>query len=246
MNMATIRVLIVEDNEAEAKALQAFLATKPSIEAVDLAHDGRTAKAMILASRPHVVILDLVLPIEDGFSVMMFLREKKLEDVKAIVLSGLRQDFTIQRALRSGACGYVIKSASFHDVYEHVMACQYMDSEALPDTRGLPPMSDEEALNVLLMEHFGLADRLLGTGYLRAAVEILRDWPKSGSTHCSITGTIYPRVAQQFDATPSQVERAIRNAIDWSWKKGNMRQCGLFAQRPSNGELIHRLAQRGK
>ena len=66
----------------------------------------------------------------------------------------------------------------------------------------------------------------------------------------SVTKLLYPDIAKQFKTTGQKVERAIRNAIEVSWQRGNMdameEMFGFSAAtgkgRPTNSEYIARLA----
>lgn len=66
----------------------------------------------------------------------------------------------------------------------------------------------------------------------------------------SVTKLLYPEVAKVYKTTPQKVERAIRNAIEVSWLRGNMetmeKMFGLSADigkgRPTNSEYIARIA----
>lgn len=66
----------------------------------------------------------------------------------------------------------------------------------------------------------------------------------------SVTKLLYPDIAKQYKTTGQKVERAIRNAIEVSWQRGNLcameRVFGFSAStgkgRPTNSEYIARLA----
>ena len=99
-----------------------------------------------------------------------------------------------------------------------------------------------ELLNALV-NGLGLSDRVKGTGYLMSAILIARNL---GDVSGRITKEIYPDVARMYDASSTQVERAIRSAIDSAWKRGGMRNCGMFlrSNRPTNGEVIQMFTER--
>lgn len=66
----------------------------------------------------------------------------------------------------------------------------------------------------------------------------------------SVTKLLYPEVAKVYKTTPQKVERAIRNAIEVSWLRGNMEAMeemfGFSSDsgrgRPTNSEYIARIA----
>lgn len=68
----------------------------------------------------------------------------------------------------------------------------------------------------------------------------------------SVTKLLYPTIAKSFNTTDQRVERAIRNAIEVSWERGNMETMEkLFGYsvhtskgRPTNSEYIARIADK--
>ena len=68
----------------------------------------------------------------------------------------------------------------------------------------------------------------------------------------SVTKLLYPTIAKRFRTTDQKVERAIRNAIEVSWERGNVdsfeKMFGYSAStgrhRPTNSEYIARIADK--
>ena len=93
----------------------------------------------------------------------------------------------------------------------------------------------------------GFQPRQIGYRYLREAVWISFKEPEMIQ---SVTKRLYPEVAKRFGTTNKQVERAIRNAIETAWTKGNRDTLvlifgELFVDRsvkPTNSEIIKILA----
>ena len=105
--MAGKRVLIVEDEKPLAHALELKL-THEGFD-VTVADNGQTCLDIIKDQDFDVVLLDLMMPIVDGFQVLEKLKEKtKFPTV--FVLSNLSQHEDEQRALSMGAKKYFIKS----------------------------------------------------------------------------------------------------------------------------------------
>ena len=86
---------------------------------------------------------------------------------------------------------------------------------------------------------------LLGSAYLCEAIKLSFD--DNTLLHRNLTTRLYPLIAQKYNVSPSQVERAIRNLIKICFDKENI--CKSFAEitetnytnkynKPSNGELI--------
>ncbi len=69
-----------------------------------------------------------------------------------------------------------------------------------------------------IMLDIGVPAHLKGYHYLRDAIMISG---KDMETVSSVTKLLYPAVAKHFKTTDQKVERAIRNAIEVSWERGN-------------------------
>ena len=98
-----------------------------------------------------------------------------------------------------------------------------------------------------IMLDIGVPAHLKGYHYLRDAILLSgRDM----EVVSSVTKLLYPTVAKRFKTTNQKVERAIRNAIEVSWERGNTetfeKMFGYSAQegrtRPTNSEYIARIA----
>lgn len=100
-----------------------------------------------------------------------------------------------------------------------------------------------------IMLDIGVPAHLKGYHYLRDAIMLSgRDM----EVVSSVTKLLYPTIARHFRTTDQKVERAIRNAIEVSWSRGNARtfeeMFGYSAMsgrtRPTNSEYIARIADK--
>jgi DNA-binding response OmpR family regulator len=100
------RVLIVDDEPDVLLLLRIEL----EAEGYDtlLAADGDTAIRRILDERPDVVLLDVMMPVIDGWGVLQRLAEHR-SDARVIVLSAKASDGDVAHALELGAHEYVTK-----------------------------------------------------------------------------------------------------------------------------------------
>lgn len=107
------RVLIVDDSAMIRSVLKRVLDQCPDVEVVGTAADGADALKQIERLRPHVVTLDLEMPVLDGLSVLKELR-KASSRPKVIVLSALSErgaSITLD-ALSLGAADYLLKPSA--------------------------------------------------------------------------------------------------------------------------------------
>lgn len=100
-----------------------------------------------------------------------------------------------------------------------------------------------------IMLDVGVPAHLKGYHYLRSAILLSgRDM----EVVTSVTKLLYPAIARRFKTTDQKVERAIRNAIEVSWNRGNVemfeKMFGYSAlsgrNRPTNSEYIARIADK--
>ncbi len=102
-------ILIVEDDEFISDVYRKKLLLE-GFE-VSLARDGEEAIRALRARKPDLLLLDIMLPLKDGFEVLSELRaDPALSDTKVVVLSNLSQAKDIARAKELGALDYVVKS----------------------------------------------------------------------------------------------------------------------------------------
>jgi DNA-binding response OmpR family regulator len=104
------KVLFVEDEPALQKALSVSLKAQ-GFEVLS-AFDGESGLNMVKESSPDLVLLDLILPKMDGFTVLEEL--KKLPETKntpVIVLTNLDDTEDVQKVLDLGATNYLIKAS---------------------------------------------------------------------------------------------------------------------------------------
>jgi DNA-binding NarL/FixJ family response regulator len=105
-----IRVVVADDQRAVREALATVLDADPGLDVVGLAGDG--AEAVELAHRfsPHVVLMDLRMPVIDGVAATRQLA-RELPEVKVVVLTTFADDASILAALDAGAMGFLTKDA---------------------------------------------------------------------------------------------------------------------------------------
>lgn len=78
---------------------------------VDTARDGKTGLEKIESGKPDVVLLDVVMPIMDGFEMLGELAKKKLERrPQIILLTNLGQKEDVERGMALGVDDYIIKA----------------------------------------------------------------------------------------------------------------------------------------
>lgn len=104
-----MRILIIEDDVFFQKFYSAKLKEK-GFE-VDVAINGEEGITKAKTFHPNLIILDLIMPVKDGFEVLMEVKKEELtKEIPILVFSTLGQKQEVERALQYGAVGYVNKS----------------------------------------------------------------------------------------------------------------------------------------
>lgn len=102
-------ILVAEDDKFLANAYRVKLEKEGF--AVTLAFDGNEAVELVKAKKPDLIVMDLVMPVSDGFSAIESIKlEPELKSIPIIVASNLSQKEDIDRGLGLGANDYIIKS----------------------------------------------------------------------------------------------------------------------------------------
>ena len=101
------RVVIVEDNADARESLQALLGAFG--HAVATAASGDAGLRLILETRPDIAIIDIGLPVLDGFAVARAVREEPGERVRLVALTGYNSPQVRQQALDAGFDIHVAK-----------------------------------------------------------------------------------------------------------------------------------------
>jgi DNA-binding NarL/FixJ family response regulator len=105
-----MRVLLADDHALVRAGLRALIAALPFVTEVYEAADGREAIAVATAKHPDVVLMDIAMPVMNGFEAMSRIL-KDLPGIPVVILSMYEDEEFVWRALRLGASGYVAKSA---------------------------------------------------------------------------------------------------------------------------------------
>ncbi|MGA8282512.1 MAG: response regulator [Desulfobacterales bacterium] len=119
------KVLIVDDEPSIIVPLQ-FLMEQNGYE-TSVAFSGEEAMETVAASHPNLILLDIMLPIIDGFEVCQRVRENpKWNDIRIILLTAMGSEANIAKGLALGADAYITKPFSNSEVIAKVkeLICQ--------------------------------------------------------------------------------------------------------------------------
>ena len=114
-----IRVLLADDHPLMLLGVSTMLQSYPEIEVVGTASDGAAAFDMASASKPDVLVFDIVMPIMDGISLTRKMRAE-LPDVALLALSSDTSQATLEQLLHIGIDGFLPKTADDQTIVEAI------------------------------------------------------------------------------------------------------------------------------
>lgn len=116
-----IRILTVDDHPFIRQGIAMLIKRQPDMDLVAEASDGREAMDLFRQFQPHVTLMDLRLPDMSGVDVISAIRGE-FRDARIIVLTTFEGDVEATRALKAGACGYLLKSMPPKEIVDAIRA----------------------------------------------------------------------------------------------------------------------------
>jgi DNA-binding NarL/FixJ family response regulator len=117
--MSNINILLVDDHNIVRQGLKALLATETDLNIVGEAQSGREAVQMALQLRPEVLVMDLAMPLLNGWEATRQIL-KAVPTLKVVVLSTYGDDEHIQQAIAAGAAAYLLKQTAASDLVKAI------------------------------------------------------------------------------------------------------------------------------
>lgn len=233
------RIMVVDDSVEFVDEVVNYFSSSKNVEVAFTAHNGQEALDLLNKERVDCVLLDLVMPVLDGFTV---LERANRNGAKIIICSALNQDVFIAKAMNLGADYYMLKPFSLSALEEKIIDCTRKTLKPVRNKN-----MDERITNIFIT--VGIPAHIKGYQFLREAVKMTVDMPDIIN---SITKKLYPGIAEKFETTASKVERAIRHAIEVAWNRGKIENINqIFGvrvysnnEKPTNGEFIALVADK--
>ena len=242
-----VKILIADGNEEFCEHLKKTFEQTYGYEVVGIATDGEAASALLAASSPDVMIIDLMLTKIDGISLLKQAHSMEKQPL-SLMLSGFMTEYVASMASSFNVQYFMNKPCSHDSVAERVHEILGLESQL----RAIAPRKVEmnvEAMVTSIIHEIGVPAHIKGYQYLREAIMIaVNDMDVINA----ITKVLYPQVAKAFSTTPSRVERAIRHAIEVAWDRGDLETLQRFfgytvsntKGKPTNSEFIALIADK--
>ncbi|SFQ67704.1 response regulator [Hymenobacter arizonensis] len=109
------RILLADDHTILRDGIRALLSADADLDVVGEASNGTEVLAILETTQVDVVLMDVQMPVLDGFATVPELRQR-FPEVKVLVLTMLDHENYVSRMFEAGAMGYVLKNAAISEI----------------------------------------------------------------------------------------------------------------------------------
>ena len=211
--VGTIRILLVDDHALMREGLRQLLSLEADLRVVDEAVNGFEAVQKVRQIQPDVVLMDISMPIIDGIAVTQQITHE-FPAIAVIMLTMHRQDQQVLQAIKSGARGYLLKTASSQELAQTIRQVHAGQVQIEPELTGTI-VSEFRRLSHLTTQSSSLSD------LAEKEVDILR---------CVAMGLSNKEIAEQL----AYSEKTVKNYLSVIFQKLGIRdrtQAAIFAFR---------------
>jgi DNA-binding NarL/FixJ family response regulator len=128
-----IRVLLADDQAAVRGGFAALIASEPEMEVAGEAANGREAVDLARRVSPHVVLMDIRMPVLDGLeATRLICSDPALAQTRVLVLTTFDLDEYVYEALRAGASGFLLKDAGPRELLHAIQVIAQGDALIAP------------------------------------------------------------------------------------------------------------------
>jgi len=114
-NKVSIRVLLSDDHRIMREGLRSLLEKEPDIKVVGEAEDGYSTIELARKLKPQVVVMDITMPDLNGIEATHQIT-KEMPDIKVLALSMHNDQRFVERMLKAGATGYLLKDCASEEL----------------------------------------------------------------------------------------------------------------------------------
>ena len=274
MENKKIKIVIADSDTSYTGNLKLYIDSEESMELSRIVSSGDQVNAAFEETDADVLIMDIILPVLDGFSVLKQIEKLAKKPSLVIVASVIGHELLVRKAAEAGADYYVLKPLNYQTFIERIkfLSNIYVSKHSFQDEKELhdavPILSfptasvvndgslivEKPILNIKkettrLLHEIGVPANLKGHNYLRDAVMMVLEDRKLIN---SVTKTIYPSIGQRYETSACSVERAIRTALETAWTRGKTEilnnlfgfTVNINKGKPTNAEFIALIADK--
>lgn len=242
-------VLIIDDDIKFIKEISEYITEHDNRIEADFAVNGIEGIKAIKSEKYDAVLLDLYMPILDGRGFLRRLERLDCNKRPVIIAMSEPKLIFMGDTLAKYRLDYlIVKPQPYNEIcntIEDLIAIS--DSNNIIDDTCTDDISIERSISTYMKE-LGIPIHIAGYRYIKRALDLAA---KDESVLHSITKRLYPLLATEYSASASNIESAIRHAVDLAWKNGEEHILyKLFkrtaqdgkAKRPTNSELLNALS----
>jgi DNA-binding NarL/FixJ family response regulator len=126
-----LRIVVVDDHHIVRAGIVALIGRERDMQVVGEADNGRAGIEKVRALSPHVVLMDITMPLMDGIKATQEISNLKPAP-KVLVLTEHEQEEYIKRLMQAGANGYLLKSSLAEDLIRAIRSVQKGESFFAP------------------------------------------------------------------------------------------------------------------
>jgi CheY-like chemotaxis protein/predicted transcriptional regulator len=213
--MSKERVLVVDD-ELDNRVMMRYFLESWGYE-VELAANGQEALEKVAANPPHLVLLDLEMPVMDGFDTCDRLKSNDAtEQIPVIMFTGLEQTADKVRGIRKGADDYVVKTVDPEELQARIemilRRTKRYDAPAAAGGTAQKPQ-DSHAVSGSLSELYFPETMQLIMAYGKTGVLNLQDGDREGKVYLK-NGNVAHATFKDFEGNEAFYNLAL-------WKSGH-------------------------
>lgn len=217
-------VYVVDDNNEGCNRMKDELRKSERFEVVGSAANGEQCLKELSNRSLDFLILDLIMPVKDGFQVLAELKQHRINVKHIIATTPLINDTMIVDLQKYSIDYLLMKPFEVKQILNKMTAISGVETNG--NVISLNVSERDKLLHIELekdvteiLHEIGIPAHIKGYLYLRTAIlETYENIDFLGQ----ITKVLYPEIARMYETTSSRVERAIRHAIEVAWNRGNV------------------------
>ena len=217
-------VYVVDDNNEGCNRIKDELRKSDRFEVVGSASNGEQCLKELTNRSIDFLILDLIMPVKDGFQVLSEMKSHRILVKHIIATTPIINDAMIVDLQKYTIAYLLMKPFEVKQIIHKMIAISGVETNGnvislnVSERDKILQLELEKNITDLLHE-IGISAHIKGYMYLRTA--ILQTYENIDFLG-QITKVLYPEIARTYSTTSSRVERAIRHAIEVAWNRGNV------------------------
>lgn len=205
------RIFLLDESRILTGVAKTFFSLTNEFTLCGVAHDGCTGYEQIVKLKPEVLVLDVVLPLMDGITVLKLLKQEHPNYQPLIIVTSLLPwEHLAGSLLRLGTQYFLEKPYEFSVLCERIH--MLLENRHLAGDGASIVQNRQKLLRRTgnILRRLGIPDKVVGFRYITEAVLLMH---RLAPEPVMITKDIYPELAKQFQVSADTVEGSLRRCI---------------------------------